>query len=372
MDFPPIPGGISNYLFHLWKHADLDRSVLMCGGEKLDQTVPFQIAHANLPAGSSWIRRHLRTFLMIPLMLFRFRDRDTVIHCGQVIAVGLASMLLNRIRGIPYVVYVYGAEVYSALQRPLRNRLMRAILTRASKVVAISHYTEDLLLEAGCPARKILLVMPGVEPAQRADAQSLEKWRQAIPPASGPILLSVARLVKRKGHLNVLNAIASLLPRYPNLLYIICGDGPYRSAIEDAVDDFGFGDRVFLCRHVPDDELPALHELSDVFVLTPFEDSDTEEVEGFGIVYLEANAAGRPVVASRSGGIPDAVEDHVSGLLVSPQDPRDLTSALEILLRDRKLRDAMGEQGQRRTRNEFAWTRSAKTLESGLREGKLL
>jgi len=307
---------------------------------------------------------------MIPLLVLKFWNKEAVLHCGQVIACGLAGAILNHLKGTPFVVYVYGAEVYSAMKRPLRKRLLSWILRRAALVVTISEYTRDLLLRSGCSESKIVMVQPGVT-VHLPNPQAVAQWKSTLKPNNEKLILTVARLVRRKGHLAILEAITKLRPSFPNIRYAICGDGPFRNELETTVGKLGLENNVTFCGHVPDHELPALYGACDLFVLTPFEDPQTEEVEGFGIVYLEAGAQGLAVVGSDSGGVPDAIADGISGFLVPPQDPEKLAETIHGLLADDALRKRLGEQGKERVEKEFAWPIIARTFRHELAKHNL-
>jgi phosphatidylinositol alpha-1,6-mannosyltransferase len=147
--------------------------------------------------------------------------------------------------------------------------------------------------------------------------------------------------------------------------YVIVGDGPRREALQDLAKALEVAGRVHFAGEVPEDELPAWYQLCDVFVM-PTQDLRGDPGEGFGLVYLEANAAGRPVVGTAACGVPDAVADGVSGLLVPPQDLPALLEALCRLLGDADLRARLGEAGRRRVLEEFTWERTAAEFLAGL------
>jgi phosphatidylinositol alpha-1,6-mannosyltransferase len=134
----------------------------------------------------------------------------------------------------------------------------------------------------------------------------------------------------------------------------------------------GVRDRVIFAGRIPDEELPDIYALSDLFVMASREQLETRNVEGFGLVFLEASACAKPVVGGRSGGIPDAVVDGVTGLLVDPHDPEDIAGALARILTNNHLASRLGQQGRSRVVNDFNWARVAGRvqgiLQSVLRE----
>jgi phosphatidylinositol alpha-1,6-mannosyltransferase len=310
--------------------------------------------------------------LVVSLGVRLFRRKDTILHCGQPVATGLSGYILNRLFGIPYIVYTFGAEVYVCKKRPARGFLLGMILKRAALVITISHYTRELLLSFGCSEEKILLLTPCAEPVLEVSPEKLTEWEEKLEVPGRPVLLSVARLVKRKGHTIALQALKEIIQENPSVLYVITGDGPYRPKIEKTIWKLGLDEHVLLTGYIQDDDIRALYQLCDIFMLVPYDDFKTEDVEGFGIVYLEANMYGKPVIASSSGGILDAVQDNRSGLLVPPVDVQATAAAIVKLLNDKQLRKQLGDFGAKRAKAEFRWRDRGMALENKLKERGLL
>ena len=176
-------------------------------------------------------------------------------------------------------------------------------------------------------------------------------------------LLSVGRLVARKGHSEVLRAIAILSKKFMELRYVVVGDGPEKAALEKQVgQQLGLDDQVSFVGEVDDASLANWYRRADLFVMPSQHLPSLREVEGFGIVYLEASAFGLPVVATRSGGIPEAVLHDHTGLLVDPSDPEDLTIKLQRLISDPDLRLRLGRDGRKRVLTEMNWDRSVEMV----------
>ena len=174
-----------------------------------------------------------------------------------------------------------------------------------------------------------------------------------------PRLLTVGRLMKRKGHDRVLQALPELLKEFPDLRYQVAGVGAYESVLRGIVQCNGLQAHVTFLGKVPDRDLPHLLQETTVFV-HPNRTTEEDDVEGFGIVFLEAAACGVPVVGGRSGGVPDAVSDGHNGLLVD-DDPAELLEALRRLLRDPNLRQQMGSAGISWARR-FTWGKAAQQI----------
>lgn len=238
--------------------------------------------------------------------------------------------------------------------RASRSIRIRAGLERVGWVVANSRHVEELArpLLPGEMRRRVLPPFlnprrfPEVPPAV---ARALD---ERLGLSGRRVLLSVGRLIRRKNHGLVVEALPEVLRAHPDMLYVIAGHGPHREAIEREVHCRGLDDSVAFTGHVTPAELRALYERAELFVMPSLENE--RDVEGFGIVFLEANCFGTPVVAGRSGGMSEAVEDGVNGVLVSPTDAGELGRVLSGLLGDSDRLRRLGEQGRERTLVRFA------------------
>jgi len=373
MDFPPTPGGISTYLSKLWNRLSIKRSVLTGGGlRNYDKTNDYPIHYLTLPRGTSSFRRYFRTLLMIPVLLFHtIGKRNIVLHCGQVFACGFSAWILHFFLRTPYIVYTYGAEIYECKTRPIRSFILRRILSNSSLVFTISSYSKNLLLAAKCEQRKIFILRPGVDIGSSPKSEEIDELIKKFDAKNRFLILSVSRLVKRKGHDTVLRAISNIRRENKNILYLVAGTGPCFVTLQRLTEDLGIERNVLFLGHVSDKDLPVLYQACDIFILLPFEDPHEGQVEGFGIVYLEANTYGKPVIGSRSGGIPDAIQDQFSGILVPPNDSEAAAQAIQKLISDQVLRTRLGEQGKKRALVDFRWEDRAKSLELKLKEMNL-
>lgn len=291
-----------------------------------------------------------------------------VVQVGNVRPTGYVAAWHRGRAGMPYVVYVHGKDLMKEERkaRSLRGRATgRWVLGGAAAIVANSRATAEragrLLRTLGIdPAGRVRVVHPGTDPARfRPDAPGVEAWRRRLGLDGRRVLLSVTRLMARKGIDTALEALSRLAPERPDLAYVVAGDGPERGRLERLAADLGVAERVHFLGAVDDAELPGLYAAADVFVLPVREEPDDDEVEGFGIVFCEAAATGIPVVAGDSGGVADAVRDGETAFLVPPRDTAATASALARLLDDDGLRRAMGAAGRRAVEEYYNWDRAA-------------
>jgi len=288
------------------------------------------------------------------------RRRPDVVHAGGYAFAGFAARIWCPLFGIPFIVYAHGEDVLSTSRRRFFSRFMNWVMSRADGVVVNSRNTADLVRKVGVECSRIRVAWPGVDckwfesPATVADlaVDLLDPW------PSGPIFLTVGRLVKHKGHATVLKVLPGLLEKWPGLTWILVGTGPQEKQLRELAHELGVSHSIHFLSNLSDDQLSALYRIADLFV-QPNGEVDGA-FEGYGMVFLEAGAAGLPVVGGNHGGVPEVVEHRVTGMLVKPFDVSDLKSALELLLVDEELRLAMG-------RNNQIWAKS-RTWESTLAE----
>ncbi|MEO6122861.1 MAG: glycosyltransferase family 4 protein [Ilumatobacteraceae bacterium] len=263
----------------------------------------------------------------------------------------------------PYVVYAHGEDV-SVVERgsprlaAMKSQLLRSSLRRARKVFANSHATIDRLNAIGYVSA-VEVLPPSFDPAPFTDAPTADvnALRTSLHLEKRRILLTIARLTSpRKGHDVVIRALALLIDEFPDLHYAIIGTGD-QTTLRKLAQDHGVADHVTIIDFVADDEVPLYMNAADLYVMPSRWDPIVREGEGFGIVYLEAAAAGKPSIAARTGGSSEAVIDRVTGLTVDPESPAEVSEAIRLLLTDSELARRLGEQGRERAIAEYSSAR---------------
>lgn len=235
---------------------------------------------------------------------------------------------LLRKKGYKYVVLTHGNDILTSekpsFKEKIENKLRRKILIRASKIIAISQYTKEQVsklvpeLESSitiihpCSGEKVTLNLPSEKPEQ--------------------YILSIGRLEERKGTALVVEAVARLKDKYPFLKYYIAGKGPFEEELRRTIEKTGTSDRCILLGRVSEDKKNELLDKASIFAMPSFYIPMQKSVEGFGIVYIEANAHGVPAIGARSGGIADAIVDGKTGILVGEKNVDELTDAIDKLL----------------------------------------
>ncbi len=292
----------------------------------------------------------------------RLAAPGTVVHCARALPEGIAALAASQLGGPRYVVWTHGEDLTMSLTSREQTFVTRCVHRGASAVIANSQNTRRLLRASGVPDSKIHVIYPGVDTARFSPGVDGQYLRQRYAPDGGPILLSVGRLQRRKGHDLAIQAVARLRASMPGLRYVIVGDGDERVRLNEIARAQGVEDVVIFAGEATPAELPAYYAMCDLFLLP--NRVEQGDIEGFGIVFLEAAAAERPVVAGNSGGVPEAVADGVTGLLVSGTDADELSAAIRRLVGDPDLARKFGRAGRARVLEGFTWTTTAARIRS--------
>lgn len=364
-DFPPAHGGVAKYYSQLCANYPADCITVLAppveGEMSPVEPKSYQVLRRPFFSTRAWVWPRWLPLLGLILKTVRQTKAD-VIQVGQVLPVGAAVFLATRVLRIPYIVFTHGLDIALPQSNARKRQTMMKVLHGAGRVVANSQFTKAELVRLGVPAEKIEVVTPGCDLIDRqpdeADTRRLHSmWRTE----ERFILLTVARLEERKGHDQVIEACRRLVKDIPELTYLIVGDGPYRNHLEQLAERSGISKHIHFIGSVPTSQLPAYYSLADAFIM-PARQLPNRDVEGFGIVYLEANAFGKAVIGGRSGGVSEAVIDGQTGLLVNPTNADDVARAILTLARDPELRRKLGEQGRRRVQEKFRWQQRAEAV----------
>ncbi len=278
------------------------------------------------------------------------RDRTVVVHCIHAVpeAASLIPLMWRHRKRVRIVSYAHGEEITACCSSRQLTFLMRRAHRVVDLMIANSQNTKRLLT-GHIDISKVQVVHPGVEVTQFAGATEAGlRWRAEHGLDGKQVVLTVGRLDRRKNHRAVIDAVAELAPRYSDLVYVVVGQGGQGDALGQQAAERGVADRVRFTGSLGGDELVSAYGACDVFAMPAVRDGT--DVEGFGMVFVEAGACGKPVIAGREGGQPEAVTDGESGWVVDGTDGSAVTSALDRLLADADLRKRMGEAGLERAR----------------------
>ena len=281
-----------------------------------------------------------------------------VVCIGELEANGWLAPWCRRLFGVPTMIYVHGEEVNRRTNWRNEDATRQKSLRAAAAIIAVSRYTQDIICQKYHIERDRVHLVPNAVDAGRF-APSLAA-RPAQPPRRR--LLSVGRLLERKGFDAVLSALPALIETYPEIHYDIIGAGPSETDLADQIKRLGLQRNVTLRGEVSEDELLKAYATHDIFVM-PNRETASGDTEGFGLVFLEANAAGMPVIAGDAGGAPDAVTDGENGLVVNGHSVDQIATALQRLIADDDLYARLAKGAVQRAR-QATWAASYATFQT--------
>jgi phosphatidyl-myo-inositol dimannoside synthase len=362
-DFPPRVGGVQQYVYNLVANLPPTRVTVLAprwpGWREHDEKLPFPVL--RFPPTVLLPTRDLAARVRIALQT----SEAEVVMFGHGLPLALLGPGLER-RSVPYLVCTHGTEYWCALT-PGLHALLRRATGRAERVTAVSRFTGQVVRTAVPLEVPISLLPPGVDVRRFGLGGGGDEVRHRYGLGDRPVVLCVSRLVRRKGQDVLIQAMRSISRRVPDAVLLVVGDGPDRDRLLRLAADAPPGS-VVLAGEIPDAHIPGHYAAADVFAMPCRSRRGGLEVEGFGIVFLEAAASGKPVVSGDSGGAAEAVVDGETGLVVDGRHPGAVAEAISGLLADPVRAAAMGKAGRARVEMEFAWSRLTERLASWLIE----
>ncbi|MDP8247610.1 MAG: glycosyltransferase family 4 protein [Candidatus Tritonobacter lacicola] len=368
-DYLPHRGG-SRIVYHNICARIVDAQLCMmtrwmdgCG--VFDRTAGYRIERVRVPflnmasaAGVAELALYL-PFLFAGIAEVR-RRRPDILHCGEALASGLVGFVIRKMFGIPYVIWLHD-NPFGPVSR-LRYPLKRFLCLHADGIAASCNYARDAIIGEGYKGERAELINPGVDTSLFRPSGAGARLRARLGLGKKKVILTLSRLLSHKGQDMVIRALPGLISGHPDLVYLIGGAGPQREALEELARVVGVRDRVIFAGFIPQDEIADYYNACDIFIMLNRE-AEGVSWEGFGIVFLEASACGKPVIGGRPGGVEDSILDGVTGFLVPPEDVDEIVRRVNLLLGDGALARRMGAAGMERARSGFTWTESArKTL----------
>lgn len=367
-DFPPRPGGIQSYL------GEFVGRLVRSGSHSVTVYAPQWKGADTYDAAAGYrVVRHPGT-LMLPVPTVDARMRRLIADDGvDTVWFGAAAplaLLAGRARqaGARRVVAsTHGHEVgWSML--PVARSVLRRIGDDTDVVTFVSRYTRSRFAPAFGPKARLEYLPPGVDNDRfRPDPLARAELRDRYGLGGRPTVVCVSRLVPRKGQDTLIRALPSIRRRVDGAALVIVGGGPYLDTLRKLARECGVADDVTFTGGVPAAELPAHHALADVFAMPCRTRGGGMDVEGLGIVFLEASATGVPVIAGRSGGAPETVRHNETGLVVDGRSVHDVADAVAGVLGDRDRAAAMGAAGRRWVTEQWRWDTLATRLGELLR-----
>jgi phosphatidyl-myo-inositol dimannoside synthase len=367
-DFPPMGGGIARMMGELVSRYPGNSLTVSTGAHpaarEADSQIGASIDRISVPS------RRLRTVQGLAAWTLRAHVLTRSVNprfvwCGNLKPAAYPARWIHARTGVPYGIMLYGTELLLLRVRMrdswIKRRVARALFGPAAVLLTISRFTRDLasetLAELGFADGEIdIRTVPlGTDPDRFRPGIDTMAIRHRYGLNGGRWLLTVARIAAHKGIDTALLVLDVLRHEFPDLKYAVVGSGVKLGEYEALARRLGVGDRVRFLTSVPDADLPGLYNCAELYlgVSRPVE----LMIEGFGISLSEAAACGIPVIGGRNGGIPDAVREGETGLLVDATSTAEVTEAVRLLLKDRELAQRLGQAGRAAVESFFNWDR---------------
>ncbi|HEX4259741.1 MAG TPA: glycosyltransferase family 4 protein [Acetobacteraceae bacterium] len=372
-NFPPVRGG-SAVVYDNIASASCGRidvlaprigyadGLPLIGWREHDRRAPYRVHRLRLlrtvlassaPSSPAQRARLLANDLAIRLQLWFAilrlvrRERVRAVCLGELVASGWLIRPLRRLLGLRVIVYIHGEEITTDDPYDPGKRRCRQRLLEADGIIVVSRFTETVIhdLMGQVPSEKVMLVSNGVAAKFFTPGPKRADLLAQYGLDGGFVYVSVCRLLEKKGVDNALRAFATLTgPQAARSRFLVVGSGPHQPVLMDLAQQLGVADRVAFTGLVSEHDLIDFYRLGDVFVM-PNRRLPNGDTEGFGLVFLEANGCGLPVIAGRDGGSTDAVQDGVNGLVVDGNSVQEIADAMQRLRDDAPLRAQLRQNG---------------------------
>lgn len=358
-DFPPCTGGIAQWAYGVARSlSEMGHSVTVytkaksIAGSHMHDSEPYSIVQMG---GHNW--KNLRSVYSLYYNLVILMRRDVDLFILTTWNIAMAATSLSRRLGVRTAVVTHGLEVTRRNVKGMRARRLRYVLSHATLPIAVSRFTRQRITEKTGLEERVISVIPVAVDACRFRPSDDDDLRERLGLRGKKVVLTLARVVERKGHDTVIRAMPLVVKAHPDAVYVIAGGGHKEvlARLRQIVDEFGLSDRVIFTGYVEDKDLISFYNLCDVYVMVSRELVGKGDTEGFGITFLEANACGKPVIGGNACGIPDAIEDGRTGYLVDPENAEAVAARINALMDDPVLARRMGAAGLERVRRGFTW-----------------
>lgn len=341
------------------------------GAREFDRTHPNTVHRLRLER-VAWLRPE--SLVMYLRLLFKSlnllaRNRFRAVFAGRALPEGLVALLVGRLFGLPVLIYAHGEEL-TGWGRGWKFKTMCFTMRRADALLSNSDFTRDTLVDLlGVEPGRIELTYPTVDEQRFVPGLPCDDLRAGLGLRPGqPLILSVGRLMRRKGFDQVIRAVPRLVESGIDAHYAVIGIGEERDYLQSLADELNLAGRVHLLGHVPYDDLPRWYCACSLFAM-PNRDIGGD-TEGFGLVFLEAASAAKPALAGTAGGTGSAVVDGVTGLRVDGGDLDAVSAGLARLLSEAELAECLGRQGRERVLEFYTHQRRVDQLRVLVRRGR--
>tara|TARA_Y100000591_G_scaffold332679_1_gene371018 strand:+ start:5227 stop:6423 length:1197 start_codon:yes stop_codon:yes gene_type:complete len=374
-------GGIEEFIFNIVENIKSVNPILYAPDEKhkdFDKKTSIKIERRNINSHSIKTRILYKLSYLVGAH-YIFRSFQYKKHIKQLIQkhkielincchfhLGPISYYVYRKYGIPYIIYTYGQEVVInnvCKNNPIVFWYMKRVLKNANVIISNCDFTSSLIAKWGINKAKIVKIPNGVDPNYFVPKSNISNDDLPFFLKGKDIILTVGRLIRRKGHDTVIKALKKIKNKNPNFSYVIVGEGPELKNLKELVRKLNLEDFVFFAGRVSDEELLNYYQNCVFFIMLSYEIGSKNDVEGMPLVYLQASSCAKPNVASFSGGIEEAVLDGETGYVIDPKDVYSCSEVMDKLLNEKELSKKLGENGRMYIEKHMNWILGVKKLD---------
>jgi phosphatidylinositol alpha-1,6-mannosyltransferase len=335
IDFPPLTGGVANYYRDRIKKMNsdeivvlTDKNILRKENKKWNEKKAYYKKIFCKIIWPHWLP------MVWHIIKISKKEKINELWVGQILPVGGAVKIANFFLGLPYTVTCHGNDLLRAKKIKRKFILAKNILQNAKKIEANTKFTKNILIQDyKIQTEKIDIIYPeNTLKKEMLDKEKIKELAEKYNLQDKKVLLSVGRLVESKGFDKSLEAFAEAKKEIPNLVYLIIGSGEMKNELNQKIKKMGLEKSVKLLGEIPHQELPNYYALANVFVMTPRKNRHGD-TESYGIVYLEALQFGIPVIAGKTGGIEEIIDEEIKGVLVNSENLQEIKNAIIKILK---------------------------------------
>jgi len=361
-NFPPVSGGSGRWFWELYSRLPKEQYLILAddvqGATKFDSTHQLNILRMPLKS-AEWSLKSIRGLKFYWRVFWQIRKiikqhQITHIHCGRVIHEGVTAWLLKLITGTPYLCYVHGEDVETAATSGEHNLMVKQVCKHAELLICNSHNSANIVKRLNYASDdKISVLHPGVDASLFVPSAADDEFKQQMGWQGRKVIITVGRLQARKGQDMMLRAIALLKQQFPDILYAIIGRGECLESLNALALELSINDHVQFLTDVSDAQMIQCYQQSNLFILP--NRTIGHDIEGFGMVLVEAQACGKPVIAGDSGGTKETMLVNQSGLVIDCTDAQSISNAVTKQLADPECSEQMGKIGRKHVESELDW-----------------
>ncbi|MCU4675553.1 glycosyltransferase family 4 protein [Catenovulum sp. 2E275] len=363
--FPPINGGSGRWFWELYSRLPANEFCVLAGesvhADEFDKTHHMQVHRFNMSIKQwadwgilNWTGIKFYWRLIRKILHLVESENIGAIHCGRCIPEGVAAYIVAKLKGIPYLCFVHGEDVTNAARSREFTWMVNKALKSSSKLICNSQNSKNVLMKDwGCPESQIEVLNPGVDTNKFIPAEYNREIRNKFNWQDRPVILTVSRLEERKGHDMLIRALDIVKAHHPDVLYAIIGGGDRRTYLEDLVESLKLSDHVMFMSELSDEQMIECYQQCDIFALP--NRTIGLNIEGFGMVLVEAQSCAKPVIGGNSGGTPETMIIGETGFVIDCTEPTKLATKLVELLNNRMNLPSIGQKGREHVVNTLDW-----------------